>query len=339
MKILNRVAFPAIALLVMVVVAQPAAASCGVPYIISNVEDADNYAYIWTDGLWCGGTYCPGDAMSAARSAVFWALGGGDPVIGVGNDNGDWTDENWLYGYYYPGYGYYPFTLLTAWDAPGVDGCLNLTGGLGQPGTCTCLLLTDEVAGVGKFAAVSVQTDAGGASYLNRTTGGAPVVLQDMPKPQIIGSTRDPVTFNIVMNVSVPAPTLGVYEAPTCGCAEPVAYKLYQAVVARGAAPPTSRDVAGWTLMNLAGAVPQPPTGTPAGTPVAVESLCGSSNTDVYVTAQLVFDSGFATDVVSTNSTRVECGPNIAEPQPIRPKVRPDNPTLHRGARGGERSR
>jgi hypothetical protein len=343
MKILTKVAFSAIALLVMVVVAQPAAASCGVPYVISNVEDADNYASIYTDGLWCGGGvsgYCPDDAMTAAASGVFWALGGGDAADGVGNDNGTWLSENWLYGYYYPGYGFAPFTLFTAWDAPGVDGCINLTGGLGSPGTCTCILLTDELNGVGKFAAVSVQTDAGGDSYLNRTTGNAPIVLRDMPKPQILGSTRDPGTFNIVMNITVPPPASGLYEAATCGCAEAVSYKLYQAVVPRGDAPPASRDIAvgGWSEMNLAGAVPQPLGGTPAGTPVSVESLCGASNTDVFVTAQLVFDSGFATDVVSTNSTRVECGPNIAEPQPIRPKVRPGNPTLGRGARG-ERSR
>jgi hypothetical protein len=79
-------------------------------------------------------------------------------------------------------------------------------------------------------------------------------------------------------------------------------------------------------LLNLVGGGAQPE--TPVGSPVTVEALCGATNVDVYLATQLTFDSGFTTDVVSANSTRIECGPNVANPTPIRPRVIPERPEL-----------
>ena len=72
--------------------------------------------------------------------------------------------------------------------------------------------------------------------------------------------------------------------------------------------------------MNLVGGATEHP-GTALDSAVTVESLCGATNTDVFIGAVLEFDSGFTTEVTSANSTKVECGPDIA--QPSRPRVRP----------------
>ena len=79
-----------------------------------------------------------------------------------------------------------------------------------------------------------------------------------------------------------------------------------QTIVPRGNMPPTGRDAAAWDVPTLAdGVTPQGVTAF-GGAGVSLASACGSSDTDVYLTTQLVFDSGFTTDVVSANSTRME---------------------------------
>jgi hypothetical protein len=54
---------------------------------------------------------------------------------------------------------------------------------------------------------------------------------------------------------------------------------------------------------------------------VVVESLCGSVDNDVYLSTELWFDSDFTAPFVSSNSTRIECGPTLADPE--KPRFRP----------------
>jgi hypothetical protein len=68
---------------------------------------------------------------------------------------------------------------------------------------------------------------------------------------------------------------------------------------------------------------------------VSVESLSFLTNDDLYLGAVLYFDSGFSTPIVSGNSTRIEAGPNLAEPedrQRFRPATRqgPRRPSRER---------
>ncbi len=48
-------------------------------------------------------------------------------------------------------------------------------------------------------------------------------------------------------------------------------------------------------------------------TPATVSETC-ATDSDVYYAHSIVFDSGFETAYVSANSTRVQCGPTVANP-------------------------
>jgi len=66
------------------------------------------------------------------------------------------------------------------------------------------------------------------------------------------------------------------------------------------------------------------------GTPAVYESDCGAGtgglNYDVYLAAGLVFDSSFPggpyTVILSENAGPTACGPTLAEPQPLQPRIR-----------------
>ena len=72
---------------------------------------------------------------------------------------------------------------------------------------------------------------------------------------------------------------------------------------------------------------------TAGGNPAALGSAttftvpCGATDVDVYVAGAYRWATGFETAVVGANSTRVECGPNLANPADtmIRP-VTPQRP-------------
>ena len=155
-----------------------------------------------------------------------------------------------------------------------------------------------------------------------------PIVLVPVDAPNITGSTRLG-NFDVDLQVTVPNSGNGVYQQDGCNCA-PIGFKVLQSVVARGGMPPSTRDLGAWNEPMTSGGQPQDVTAL--GATASVRSACGSSNTDVYLTTQLFFDSGFSTSVVSANSARVECGPNLADPgdrpKPIRPNgPRNDRPT------------
>jgi hypothetical protein len=344
-----RVAIAAAAVLFLAVALQPAEAACGSIGILGT-RAATGPSFIWTEGQFTPGYY-PGyppfdPAVTApvtpAFDGIFWALGTGDPVSGPGDDSDTWTASAAGWFYFNPSYfgGAYAGEVFTGWGASAeIDGCILL-----NPTGCTCMLLTDEDGVNGYMALLAAERDAGGSTFfdqpgLDGAGNASPIVLQAIPAPTITNTIRRP-SLDLDITVTVPPVVAGLYQKAPCDCTEGLAYKVLAVQQTRGLAPPSTRDAAAWVELDLPGTLPQG--ATPVGTAVTVESLCGATNTDVYVATQLVFDTvsggGFPATVVSANSTRIECGPQIAEPEPLRPKVRPDAPRNIRNPRS-ERSR
>jgi hypothetical protein len=310
-----------------------------------------------------------GPPVTAAFTGFFWRLGEGDPALGAGTDNGDYFAYNqnsyynpqgnsWFYYKGYPGIGvpfYYAGKVFGNW-ANGGDGCMTDVALPPNP-TCECVLFMDQTGDEGYFAIIGGLTTAGGDLDLvqagsdgNENAG--PILLAPIPAPQIIDSARNETTFDITLQVTVPAPAGGSYLDDGCACG-PTGFQLYQQIVPRGSGTPASRDSADWTLMTLPGGVAQGV--NTFGEPVTVESVCGASNSDVFLATKLVFVAGTVpgtsdplwfpdasaagVDYVSGDSLRIECGPQIAEPgdsrlEPTR-KVRPDAPRTLRGTKRG----
>jgi hypothetical protein len=381
MKILKRFTLAAVVMLVLAAVAAPVYAACSSTVQINSREGTgvQTASYIWNpatfEALYSGAGYAnvppfayTGPPVTADFTGFFWRLGYGDPTVGAGTDNGDYfayrfntyTGGNpnglsWFSYYGIPGSFYYAGKVLANW-ANGGDGCMTDVA-LPQNPACECVLLMDQTGDEGYFAIVGGNTTAGGDLFIvqagsdgNENAG--PILLAPIPAPQIIDSARNETTFDITLQVTAPAPAGGSYLADGCACG-PTGFQLYQQIVPRGSGTPASRDSADWTLMTLPGGVAQGVNSF--GEPVTVESLCGASNSDVFLATKLVFVAGTVpgtgdplffpdasaagVDYVSGDSLRIECGPQIAEPgdprlEPTR-KVRPDAPRTLRGTKRG----
>lgn len=356
----TKILMVAATLIVALSLAAPASASCGTASLISTVGDPANvgqsgytfvygpvfqefayivrgpgYVYTYSENA---GDPAP-QAVSSAATVSFWALGAGDPAIGSGTDNGlfDMIAVGHFYGYGYSSGaglagGYWnAATIFSTWEPAGIDGCIG-------SGNCMCLLISDHDGERGFWAVTGGQSDPNFNTSINQ--GGAdgngnnlPIVLVTMDAPSITGAVRQG-NFDVDLTVKLAAPTGGDYTNDGCNCA-PIGYKVLEQIVVRGSMPPTDRGIAAWSEPVLPGGGVQGVTAFSVGgadTGVTVRSACGAVDTDVYLTAQLVFDSGFATTAVSGNATRVECGPTLADPddRPSRIRPRSDRPTSPR---------
>jgi hypothetical protein len=328
MKLLNGIAIAALTMLLAATLA-PVNAACSGSTPRFATFDATNASFIWTQDYFI--PYYIGDAnyapwmypgnppVTSGFSGLFWALGAGDPATGLGDDNGTHTEDGWFdynatpaVNFYYAGY------IDTDWSVAGIDGCLYNAGATGSldGDECTCVLLSDQYDSEGYFAVASGQVDVVGNTVLDMpgsddNGNSGPIILMPIPKPFITNTVEDHSTLDLDLTVTVAPFTAGVYVKDGCDCG-PIGFKVMSFELSLGDPPPTDRDISLWTEIELVGGGTQPV--TPFGSSVTVESTCGSANTDVYLASALVFDSGFGPAVVSRNSTRIECGPNLADP-------------------------
>ena len=352
MRILTKIAITAIAVLFLAAALAPAEAACGGnPLIKTAIGPIPQASFIWSQGQWGpvapsyiagysprGGYPVGPPPMTANTRLTFWALGTGDPIVGPGDDAGAYVfgpaqpayypKTPMLYlNYSYVGYGFYIYNageIFTGWGANAlIDGCVQTN----PPGSCTCVLITDNDGTNGYFAIASDDADAAwNFDLVQLGNDGAgnfgPIILRPVPKPTIIHTARKGGSNDLDITVNVASVPSAVYpgrDGASCACG-PVGYKVMQAIVARGTPPPPDRDVS-WTVMNAVGGGTQPI--TPMGINATVESLCGAADQDVYIATELQFDSLFVAPMVSGDSTRIECGPNIADP--VRPRFRPSD--------------
>ncbi len=336
--------------------AAPLQASCGTFAQITNIDGTGATSFLVNTafqnfggdpGTYYGtGAYGPynfsfdpanpaNTPLSPAAQITFWRTGTGDPAVGMGDDNGTY-DMIANGGFYFSGtlptstFGGYirGGKLLGTWQPAGIDGCVGAN-------SCMCLLVTDQDGVNGDWAILGAMSNANFNSFMD--IGGtdgvanlAPIRMVNFDPPGITGSRRDAVSFDVELDVTLAAPAGGVYTQDGCACG-PVGFKVLQQIVPEGNMPPTDRDAGLWAEPTLVGGGAQGVTAF--GDTVTVESACGASNTDVYLTTQLIFDSNFGTSVVSGNSTRVECGPTLANPddrpsKPARPQR--DRPSRRR---------
>lgn len=330
MKLLSKIAVAGVGALLLASLAQPVMAGCTNNYLVTS-SSAEGSTFIFNEGTFNAynpadplyGGYAPG--LSPQAEAFWWQLGLGDPAIGAGLDNGSWGIENWVPPYPVPGYTgvfWFPSLIQGGWgqDPAAIDGCISDDGNV--LGECMCVLVTDEFDGSGLGLLFGAATDANGFARLNLPGGNVALPLLDVPGPTIVGSSRDAVSNDVTVSVGAAIAAGFDNSKDGCACIGSMQFKVYSNTVMRGAAAPVSRDD-GWVERSG-------PTPISASADVLVD--CGASDTDVYLSTSIVTDSGFETEL-SANSTRVECGPNIATPDDLQ-ELRPGRQTP-RGARQG----
>jgi hypothetical protein len=344
MRNLIRIAAGAALVMGIIAIATPAEAACGLPRAISSLPST-----IHTPG----GPFNPPYNTSVNNlRGEFWSLasvpaGGGNPAQGPGNDSGANTGHavvgeayNWIY---VGGYGQDAFLGggQSHWAYAGTDGCIAFdgavgtgTGGADDPGQCMVVLLTDDDGqGHGFFALLAVAPDAGFDYRFNTAAGNGPITLAPIPKPNITGSVRNGGN-SVDLSVNVPAPAAGLYLG--CSPAQNAAlagarYRVYSRNTPPNAGNDPDRDKDTWT-----------PAGGPfpVGQPTTINAACGGVDRDFYLCATIEVPAGngefFQMDTCSNDSTRIECGPNLAQPRdPRRTPSQKDDRTqpLPRGGR------
>lgn len=313
MRTMKKLAITAVVALLALAVVQPAHAACGTPFLVTqtgSVTGPSGSVYVYDTQ--------PG--FSPAGRGVFWSLGNGDPAPGPGNDNGTFGGQNWISGIrsgIFPGGWYnYQQTLFTSWAANAtIDGCIGLDG----PNACTCVLITDEntLTADGVMSLGSALRDGAG----NYTIAGN-LVMDSVPTPVITNSVRNGVGVDLQVMVPMPAANTTNLH-PMCNCLAGATFDVYAIEQPRlTAVAPSARDISGWTQISSSS--------TPLGATSAlgvVSSPCtgaqdANGDTDLWLAAVINFDGasagGFPNTYVSTNSTKVECGVNLAEPEPVK---------------------
>jgi hypothetical protein len=331
MKMMTRVLTVSAALAVVLSLALPVGASCTTATLIGTAGSATEKSWVMSAAFqndpsfyyYYGATpvvysLTAPDVLGADAKITYWKTGSGDPALGLGDDSGTYdmiAGGGFYQPYAYPSIGFFSAgQIFGSWFPPGIDGCIG-------PNACSCILLTSQDGVNGFWALTGGLSTPNGDTFINQGGTDAsgnnemPIVLVPMDAPQITGSVRRP-NFDVELSVSVPAPSAGLYVQDGCACG-PTGFKVLQQVQPRGAMPPSERNAAAWTELSDLGGGAQAV--TPMGGTANVVSACGSSDVDVWLTTQLFFDSGFSTSVVSKNATRVECGPNLANPND-RPK-------------------
>jgi hypothetical protein len=292
----------ALGLLMVVAAAQPAFAVCSNARLMSS-------GYIYTPGT----VYeyaVSGDTVTDMFAGTFWALGEGDPALGVGADSGSFPALEWLYNF--GDYGYAAFIGGAPWATDArVDGCIDAT-----PSTCTAIQLTDVNPETGEpvFALLTAEQD----TAKNYSFFDGRIDLAPLPPVSIANSTRVGETGVIVDVAAIDAAAFdaGLYLDPNCtGAAgggvgiETVVPGVawFAQVLPRGAQPPTNLNIAtgGWMSTGV---------NSLFGEAAALNIPC-TGDSDIYVSFAFLNESNIPADTVTGPGTRTECGANVAEPE------------------------
>jgi hypothetical protein len=251
--------------------------------------------------------------FTPAFEATFWALGTGlwDNAGGYTVPPYQWVDYNPTYY----GAGFYAAELFTGWGASSsISGCIQNN----PPGTCTCVLLTDQDGTNGYFAMVSSPVEVGiWHAHLNQPGADPagnflPIILKPIQAPAIVDAVSEPAGSDMQVTASLDPVTMGIYNASgLCEDCGPSGYKVKAQILPNGSAPPQDRSTELWTELALAGGGTQ--SVTPLGSTVTVEITACPPDSYVWLATELHFDSDFASPVVSENSSLLECSSSIHE--------------------------
>ena len=232
-----------------------------------------------------------GHDPSQALTGSFWGLGGGDPALGPGDDNGTDlargnTDPNldWLKSY--QGH----FYVAGAWSNGGVDNCI-LDATTPSPKR-TVTMLADATGSQGYFGVLCAAANAF-ANFDYAPLG--EVTLAPVPQSAVVrvtGLAEDEVEVEL-SSPSEESIAPGLHLESSCGTDSVVTgYRTYYRALPLDAPPPSTRVAAdGWTAV---------PGQNPFGTSPVFRVTCGA-DCALYVANSLVFDSGFETPYLSSN--------------------------------------
>ena len=267
----------------------PIFAVCESARIVSSIYPRGVHSYLVTPGV------TPGPGSSSVTADVggsFWALGAGDAEPHVGCDSGEFRpigEHGWVKrpdGY--------PAFINTTWarDAS-IDNCISDVQTEEQ---CVAVLVTDQVSDSGYYALLTAAHQRRDYSLVQ--PGNAPITLALIPTP-ILDGLVIATTTGLVIPVRVEAPAGGTYLDTSCATAI-TGYRIhYQATAQSGPLPQDRRRSSGWAALT-------PASTTSLGSTVATTITCAPGS-NVYLTASLVFDSGYETPHVSANSVLIPC--------------------------------
>ena len=314
MRIHRYIAFGAVAVAALVLLAQPVQAACAdAPVIQTNDDDSGLRTFIWTEGYFTPSYYAGaepfstgGPSISVNFDAVWWEMGR------EAANSGTNLWPNWIFPRQ-ADYGgttyYYGSQLFGTWGQGGVADCV-------LDNACTCIFMTDVVNNVGYWAV----TGNNNVPPVRKTTltqlavtdpagNAGPIILKPIPEAFIVDTSRAGSDIVVTVNSSPEPGSEADYQLGTCDCV--AGYRVMSLV---SELPPTDRDAAAWT--EVPG---QPASGTPLGTPVDVSLTCGGTE-NIWLAIQVAGGEVIETSVVSGNSTRVECDPTLVDDQPLQPR-------------------
>ncbi len=306
-----------------------ARAACALPRSFSSLESFEDYSYIYTPGY----PFANERTISDDFDAIFWSFGGGDPALGAGNDIGEFGpfvptgSTGQYYAWIYPG-GIvgtllYPALIYNPggysnWADSRIDGCIDYDGSdpvLNDEDQCMLVLLADqsENGATGYFGLIAQSASSGGDYLLNRAADSGPIVLEEIPSPNIVSTSGGGLPLTIELTLAAPTvPPGAIYDNSECPQDLVVGYKVY-AIEQEPAAPLPDRTrddgdpATGWE--------PAPGGVGPGGGPIPIDQFatvlieCGFPPPAPTVLAlSLVFESGFETPFVSRSSTSIDCG-------------------------------
>lgn len=284
-----------------------------------------------TGGYGCGATgaaycyiYSGGTADVTAIQGDFWSLTFGDPVVGAGSDDGNWVNggvktyqgPGWLTQYYAPpaAYGWNMQTNNQWAKDTAIDGCIEGQLPPGHTSEVMVAMWSDQASdgSTAFWGAIAVERVGAASPQFDFSTPGEQFTLVEVPNVSIVGS-RIIDAANIEVDIQCPDLSPG-FRSPdgTTALSEVVqGCAIFRQQLGEGAVGPGgagSRDTdAGWT--DLATVIPNGAVGS--------VTLSGCDvNSSNYLGIAVAFDSGFKTEFVGPNSNRVDCGPDIANPNP-----------------------
>jgi hypothetical protein len=342
----------------------PAQANClAARGVISTTPN--NQTYLYTPGNPFTPNYAMyirpgGGTVSYYINGEFWAFGAGNPTVGIGVDSGNFKGQfdtvngqlaNWLIPGYFGGQKSFFGGPAGHWQTPGSDGCITTTGSsatLPDDQECNIVLLQDEDGAgtmTGFFAVLATDQNTAADFEYTTATGFPPaIMLAPIPKPQITGSARvppDDVNLTVVVNATI-NPANGFYLncSPSQNGAIADGYRLYGRRVPRLTPKPTQHNTR-WLnqALHLRPGPPLPPwqsltpAKVPLNQPTNILANC-NGNEDLWIGASLTFGgvaggaANYETKIVSMNSTKIECGPNLAEPKPLERPARQAKPSI-----------
>jgi len=286
----------------LALVPAPARAACSGPVSFGQNSGSHpecsvgGYCYVTSGGV----------RTNASIQGNFWAIAAGNPTVGLGIDNGNQGNLDWLPDLGFGG----GVNLKGDWlvgPSGSPDGCVDTLGA----GSAMAVGLSDISSGTpatGFFAAACVTRNGGAATEFDYNTV-VPLTnidLKPIAKPAITGSTR--VGNNSLVTIGSPNFASIFYTDNSALCTLNNVIKQYDVWVqqtARDGAAPTDRNLSpAWVFGATCN----------IGTPCPVTVACATTNCDAFFAVSPHFDSNFATTRVSPNSFRTQAGENLANP-------------------------